>query len=325
MTDYAIAMAFGILGTGILHFAMILQKYGIVTLKHLLKKSKSESQPLPRRRLIAYIFGFILNNTLFIWIILANLFAPPTYYTSMFGTGLIILAVFARLFLNEEISKKGYIGLILITAGTIVIGISELFREQVAMSQINTLMVVVIVGASLTAILAVILITYKMKNLKAFAVSCGIYSGIAASMDSFLKGIGQNLGTSPSILPETWIGWVFFIVSFGLAASSFILGQWAFAKGANTSFVVPFQNALYISFPIFIQTMSIVDYQVGYPVIAGLIIIYSGIFFLNDQKGIQQLEATPSIKDPEGMEIHTPHLHLPPGLRIRKNRRKSNQ
>ena len=111
MKEPIFALIFGIIGTVLFHVGKSMQKQGIGFLSIIRKKisGNDAAQKLSKsdiRHGFLYLTGIILNNTLAFWIMLANLFAPSSYFSSMFGIGIIALMIYSRSILQEAITRN---------------------------------------------------------------------------------------------------------------------------------------------------------------------------------------------------------------------------
>ena len=288
MQHELIAMFFGVVGTVIFHISKGMQQQGIEILhhiKHKLFRKHDYSILHLKTKTIIYAAGVFLNNTIGIWIILANRFAPPSYYTSMYGLGLIALLVYSSTILHEKLKKNEYVGAVMIVLGTIILGLEGLFRKDVDMTDINAKVIIFITIIFISFSLFLYCFIFDRKSPLQTGILFGIITGWCASLDQIYKSIGQSLGGSPGFLPSTPTGIFFFIISFCFTTSAFFMTQYAFAKRARAAVLVPIQNSIYVIFPIVIQALSLKGFRITVYTILGMFVITSGIFFMQIFRG----------------------------------------
>jgi drug/metabolite transporter (DMT)-like permease len=231
------------------------------------------------------------------WILLANKYAPPSYFTSVFGIGIIALLLYARLVLHEIITAFNYFGMALIVIGTVILGVESIPRASLSMAEADlTMLLVIIVGYMLLSV-ACVVIMLKISHPYLIGVSFGLFTGGAASLDPVLKGVAQNLGGIPGYMPSTMEGWCIFFLSFIFASASFIGTQWGFMKNSPASIQVPVGSSVYVCFPIIIQGITLPGFDITLFTIAGMLLVVVGILFLTGitvfSNGMRAEEAIP--------------------------------
>lgn len=282
MTNSAIAIACGIMGSVLFHLAKGMQRHGIDAVAFLLSRAGS------RRRTSAghvalYMTGFVLNNSLGLFAILANRYAPSSYFTSMFGSGLIVLMLYARFALKETLHPLQYGGALVLGLGTALLGIDGSVRPELTMARINLFSAgLVTVGALL---LAALLIAHarRARNSAMLGAAWGLAVGLAASLDPLLKGVGQNLGTAGRFLPSRPLGWIIFLGSFAFATLSFAASQWVFSRGVRASLLVPSQSFAYIVFPVLFQSLALPGFKMTALTVGGLLVACLGLAAIQAQ------------------------------------------
>jgi hypothetical protein len=283
MHNKLIAMAFGLIGTIVFHISKGMQQHGIEILKHishiLLKKTKPGTLYLKKKTII-YTSGVFLNNTVGIWIILANRFAPASYYTSMYGVGLIALMIYSSKILKDDLNRSEYIGSALVVIGTLVLGIEGVFRKNVIPSAINEMTVVYLTIIFFAVSIGMLLFVFNRKSSLHIGIAFGIITGGCASLDPIYKYIGQSLGGSSRFLPHTTVGIIFFIISFIFTTGAFLMTQYAFSKHAQATVLVSIQNCIYVILPIIIQAIALNGFIVTVFTIFGMIMVTSGIIIM---------------------------------------------
>ncbi len=282
MNDSIFAMLFGVLGTVLFHVGKSMQKQGIAILGILRKKYLVRDGTVMLRRRdehdgLIYLCGIILNNTIALWIMLSNLFAPSSYFTSMFGVGLIALLLYSRIVLHETITGGKFFGMLLIAVGTFMLGMEGLHRKRITMAEIDTEMVAMVISLYIAAAVLFMIVAYASGRGRRIALATGIFTGGLASLDPVLKGIGQHYGGGIGLVPSTAIGWVPFAASFIFSTASFIIAQLGFARNAPLTVQVSTSTSVYICFPVVILGLALPGYMVTRITLLGLFIEICGI------------------------------------------------
>jgi hypothetical protein len=227
-----------------------------------------------------YAAGFILNNSLGFFAILANRHAPSSYYTSMFGTGIIALMLYSGIILKEPIHPFQYAGAVVLTMGTFLLGYDGMARGKMTMGGTDLPVAGIFIGVSLLAGLLLLLYARRTRSLLVLGVVSGLLIGFAASLDPVLKGIGQNLGGGERYLPNRSLGWLIFLASFLFATLSFAASQWIFSRGVRASVFIPSQNFAYLTYPIVFQAVSLPAFRLTAYTGWGLFITTLGIVIM---------------------------------------------
>jgi drug/metabolite transporter (DMT)-like permease len=284
MSPSAIAMLYGIVGSVLFNLSKGLQRHGIGALAFFIPKRRQRREDAKRpgsaKNIALYATGFILNNSLGLFAILANRYAPSSYYTSMFGTGLIALMLYSGFILKEPLRLLQYAGAIVLTLGTLILGYDGILRPKMTMAGISF----PAAGIALTASFLVggFLIFYARgkRSLAVLGVVCGLLTGFAAGLDPILKGIGQNLGGDGRYLPRLPLGWVIFLASFLFATLSFVASQWSFGRHVRASVLIPSQSFAYIIYPILFQAVALPGFTLTRFTAAGLFVTILGIVIM---------------------------------------------
>ncbi|MCS7283141.1 MAG: hypothetical protein RMK65_07905 [Anaerolineae bacterium] len=264
MTNIPLVLLLGIISTIQTHLAKALERQGIEALDQLRARLKKSGQPVEggMKKPIIYMIGVILNNTLFIWSILAQPYGPPALFSSVFGVGLVFLMVYAAVVLKEKITFREALGATAIILGTLGVGYENLIRGgTMDRFTMNLLAFFSAVGIWLAISTTFVLAASRSRNLRLIAVSFGLLAGGLGSLEPFLKGVGQNYGGRPGIIPSNAVGGAIFASSFVIGFLAFLLTQVGFAKGARASLLVPVYNAAYIGLPVLWQILLLPGYQ----------------------------------------------------------------
>jgi multidrug transporter EmrE-like cation transporter len=278
MTNYILAMMLGIIGTVTIHLAKCFQRQGI---HHFKESLQDRSNGDASKRSKTYLMGILLANSAFFFVIIANRLAPPSYYTSMFGFGLIVLMIYSDKILQEPIRVREYLGTTILVIGTVVLGVEGIRNPLEDFSTIRFPRVWMTLGFFILLAGPMLLYSLKRNNHILIGVVFGIITGATASLDPFFKGIGQYMGGSPGFLPSVGHGWFYFMISFLFSTAQFLLTQLGFLRKAHASVLVPIHNCAYIIFPILIQQVAVPDYSITILTGTGLALIVLGVALLH--------------------------------------------
>ncbi|MBN2156841.1 MAG: hypothetical protein JW776_12430 [Candidatus Lokiarchaeota archaeon] len=273
----------GIWNSVLMNLAQAMERHGIVIFDKKTKSHASEYQSEEKKgkKPLIYTIGVILNQTPPLWIMISNIFAPFTYFTSMYGIGLIVLLIYSAKILNEKLTTRKIVGAAILILGTITLGIDGILQPELDMSEINIISSSIFVGG--LAVLAIILIPTSLhtKKPKIIGICFGFICGSFQSLDPVIKGIGQSFGAeNTGFFPSTPIGWIIFSASFLAATISFLLAQVGFSKKTDASVQVPVANSSFIIIPILIQAIALPGYYIKILTIIGVTVVISGILLM---------------------------------------------
>jgi drug/metabolite transporter (DMT)-like permease len=283
MTDQVvIAILIGIVSTVQLHLAKALERQGIAVFDQLrarLTKTASQAEEGFRKPAI-YIAGLILNNMIWPWPIIAQRYAAPSVYTSMFGLGLVFLMFYAARVMGERIKRSQALGALAIVAGSLVLGAENVIRRDYDRFAMTVAPTLAVIGAfSILGITAAFL-SARRKDPVTIAIAVGLFAGGLGSLDPFLKGVAQNLGGRPEWLPGSSMGMSIFVASFVIGSAAFAITQWGFVRRAPASVLVPAYNANYIVLPVVLQMVLLPSYQLYPSTVAGVLLILAGMLLM---------------------------------------------
>jgi drug/metabolite transporter (DMT)-like permease len=272
----ALGLLFGIISTLVLHLSKAMERHGIEIFSR--KKSFKEKGKKP----LIYIIGFILNNTVIIWQILGTTYALASVFSSVFGLGLILLMLYSRYILHEEISKTELLGAILIIIGTTMVGFFFILEPPIPEENVNYvnffILIVIII------ILFTLLIGFSWKTKFAVAFIFGAVAGTLGGTDNVLKRIGLSSSNFIDALLGLFrleLDSFIFLFSFLAGFFALIITQIGFAKGADASRLVPMYNSLYISAPVLFEFLIVEGASISLGIILSIIVIISGVFLMN--------------------------------------------
>lgn len=280
MTDIPLVLLLGILSTIQTHLAKALERQGIEVFDQIKARLQKSSQPVEGglKKPVIYTIGLILNNTLFIWSILAQPHGPPALFSSMFGVGLVFLMAYAAAVLKEPIARREIAGAAAIVLGTLAIGYENITRAA-ALDRftMNLSAFFLALCVWLASSIAFIVAADRSRDLRLTAVAFGLLAGGLGSLDPFLKGVGQNYGGPSGILPSNAIGTSIFVFSFIVGFLAFLVTQIGFAKKVRASLLVPAYNAAFIGLPVFWQLLLLPDSRLTWPTFLSLGLILYGV------------------------------------------------
>ncbi len=280
---YLVAIIMGLVNTLMMNLAKGMQRHGIVIFDRKNKENvdSAQSGENKAKKPAIYIIGVIINQLPFVWIMISNIFAPYTYFTSMYGVGLVLLLWYSYKYLKESITKRKIIGAVILIIGTIILGVDGIIRPELEMSDINIVSSSIFIGVLI--ILAIIFVPLSIKTKKPFVIGIvfGIIGGSFQSLDAVIKGIGQSFGAETTgFFPSTPVGWIIFLISFLSGTFSFLLSQIGFSKKTDASVQVPVANSSFIVIPILIQTISLPGYNVTVLMVIGVVTVVAGILLM---------------------------------------------
>ena len=297
-----LVILYGLLSTIQLHISKAMERHYIdafkVVKEQMNKKDKSiPIDPNDKRTFYLYVVALILNNTVLIYSILAGAEGlSPTYFSSVFGIGLIGLMIYSHYVMKEKTQKVEIIGAIVLVFGTLVIGFESLSRPEYDMTSISATSTIIVIVVFLLVGAGLMSIAFKSGKTLVVGVIFGLFAGGCGGMDPFLKGIGQNQGTEGGIVPSTGMGWVIFILSFLTAFLAFTFTQWGFAKGAKASVLVSAYNSSYVILPIIFSVILFEGYVMYATTYIAIVLIVIGIVLMQSFKPEEDthLEKPPS-------------------------------
>ncbi|MCF7815333.1 MAG: hypothetical protein K9N09_12220 [Candidatus Cloacimonetes bacterium] len=278
MTNYLIAMLLGLIFSITFHISRGMQQQGIKTLTFIKDKLKGHQPSFSWKECKPniYIFGIILSNSGIIWVILAGKFAPASYFTSMYGLGLIVMLWYSNKILKERIDKWEYLGAAILIIGTVLIGIDGIFQPKLNYAEIDLQTIWWFVGIFTTLSLFALILIRNHRNLVLKSIIFGIFTGGTVSFDPIFKGIGQHLHHNSSYFPVSSMGWTVFLLSLVFTTAAFWITQWGFSKNVRAALLIPMHNSIFIVFPIFVQLLALPGYKITYLSLVGIVLILAG-------------------------------------------------
>src|SRR4030065_2059629 len=197
MSNSAIAMIYGIVGSVLFNVSKGMQRQSIDALSSIFSKRGKQvgegRRPRSAKNIILYTTGFVLNNSLGFFAILANRYAPTSYFTSMFGLGIIALMLYSGIILKEPIHPLQYAGAVVLALGTLILGYDGIVREKMTMAGISLPAAGIVISASLLIGFFLLLYARRTRILLVLRVIYRLLICFAASLDPVLQGVGQDV------------------------------------------------------------------------------------------------------------------------------------
>lgn len=254
----SIAVLIGIVGSSAVHLSKGIMKDGVI-----------------RRSTLIYLAGVALNFTNPLWVIVANRFAPTVYYTSVYGVGLIALVLYGRLRLGETLHRRQAVGLLLIVAGTLVIGVSEFSVPQPSLFSASRATLFLVAGLWVLGTPLVALLVRRSRKVVQEVVF-GIAGGGFAALDAVAKGVAQAGAEGSTFLPTTPENWLVFGLSFLGAAGAFGMIQWSYVRSCRASMMGASYDVAYVALPLILVPVLLGVPMVGLWCVAGLVCLAGG-------------------------------------------------
>ena len=278
MSNNLIVISLGIIFSIILHFARSLQRLGIDSYDRLLANisGKTPHEKLSKNDLV-YILGIVLSNACVVFVILATRYGTISYFTAMYGIGLLPMLLFTRYVMHEKTSFHNWLGIIIIIIGSFLLGIAARDSKPVVMEMVKLTNFIYLLLAVIILTPILIKIAIRSKHIFIDAMISGLIAGLIACLDPILKATGLNFSFHSGLFPTHPVGWFFFMLSFAASTASLLITQHAYSRRVNASQFIPHFSATFIAMPIFIQMIILPDYLPGTLEIIGLAVIISGI------------------------------------------------
>lgn len=277
-----IASIIGLIATTQIHISKGLQRFGIEGFSG--KSSLAPSAKSSRKRL--YIFALLLNNSAFLWVMIANLHAAPAAYTSMFGFGLIVLMLYSERVLKEKVGRVRHTGALLLAAGTFLLGWAGARSGRggaggAVMAEID-LRTVLWTTAGFFAVMTAVLTAAKIRKASPAILGAltGTMTGVAGASDPLFKAIAQHHGGGSGLLPSGPGGWTLFIFSFLFGTIALALTQAGFAWKARATVIVPAHNIALILYPLILLPAALPGYSLTLLHLPGIALVCSGTALL---------------------------------------------
>jgi len=272
----ALGILFGVLNTITVHMAKAMQRHGIDTLRW----GSTPKEQRSRKKALIYGGGIAVNGLSGLWLILANRFAPPAYATGMFGVGLVLLLLYSRAVLHEDVAPINYFGALLVIIGTAVFGYDALTHQAVDVAGLRGWVVAVFAAGYFGMLGVVIALAKRSGRMQLFGVAFGAVTGGLAGLDPVLKAIGQYADGTARLLPGTALGWIPFVLSLVVGLLAFLVGQYAFFHGAAANDLVPGHSTAFVLVPVVVQLIALPGYRFSLWLGVGIFAIVSGIVLI---------------------------------------------
>lgn len=259
MANSALAIFYAIISYSMLNIGLCLQKKGAASLPNI----EGESLVANIKNFLSnreWIIGFTLTCVQWIFYAMAIDLGSLSLVTPMIGIGLVVLVVFSYFYLKEPISKPIIIGIVGITIGAIILGLTNPNEEPTyTLAQINALftefpsILFIILTLAGTAVPIVISISRGFKNADViFGLASGVFGGLGGILSKGLMGgidMGDPIGSIlVSIGVFSW--WLYAIGTIVSNTTSMILQQFGYQKG-KAVIVAPLFSVMGVIYPVF--------------------------------------------------------------------------
>jgi len=274
----------GIIFSCVVHIGRSLQRMGIHSFDSFRNHISGQNQQQKSSgKHTIYILGLLLTSLSVIFVILAGKFGTISFFTAMYGVGMLPMLLFTKYIMKEKTTVQNWIGIFVIILGCLFIGIAAVNSKAVNMGIVNTkyFIYTILVIAVITPV--IINIGKKSGHVFKDAMANGLIAGLIASLDPLLKATGQNLSNAGGFLPSNLPGWLFFMLSFLATTVSLLITQFAYSRRVNASQFIPHFNVTFISMPIIIQIIILPDYFPSIFEIIGVITIIIGISVFSEK------------------------------------------
>lgn len=271
----------------------IYQKKGVQSLPAIQMTNVGSITPMLKSR--TWLFGTVVGTLGGLPYFFSQILIGIAYAQLLIADGLILLALMASRMLKEPLGKMEYLGLSLITAGIIFLGLAQLQPPGVILADPTFVMDVLIFYAPFWVAIAVGLVFYKLSNFgagKILAALSGIIFGCGAGF-SQIGGLGLKEGN--------WFIMVFgFVVLIGGTVLGTLVANVAFQR-EKAVVVIPVQAAGNYLIPVvaglllFQQVFLSIDTGIWFwPAVASIMV---GVFLLARIQA--KMEQKPAIASPE--------------------------
>ena len=273
---YLPALVIGAAGSSVIHLSKGFMKLGQV------KKGQSLGR-------LWFFLGVALNFSTPFWILWANLFAPPVYFTSMYGSGLVALLIFSALVLNESLSASKMAGALFVSFGTLALGLVRLGYPLPPLVGANPWPLVSFAALWISAFLLVMALGRGLGT-GAQEFLFGLFGGVLAALDVFLKGLAQSTTGEAAFFPKSPLGWFLLLLSLVAAAGAFGAIQWSFRRQCRVAIMGTVYTLFYVIAPygiLFLTGQSLGGREAWLANLAGLLVLAPGIVLLSWKKTTQ--------------------------------------
>ncbi len=286
-SNVIIGISLMLLATTLMNIGQVIQKKAVDTLPPLEQQSTSQNvKGIVTNKL--WLFGWILTTSAMVFNWLALGYVDMSITQPLIAWGLVVLVVFSRIYLKEEITKKEGIGIGLAVLGVILLGLTSEFAEQPAdlvviagnYLKLSAIICFIVFYAVIAALwISSIKSQYKNAGIN-FALISGFFSVLGLT---FSKGSSQALnilGFSMAI--KVWWVWVLLITFMIHSTMAIATQQMSYQKG-KAVVVTPIFNLASIILPLF-TGYFVFGEPIGVNKIISMVIIVAGAFLLSYKK-----------------------------------------
>lgn len=275
--NIAIAMLIGLVGTSVIHVSKGLMKLGLMRLR---PASEPDSGTVVRRGRAIYLCGIFANFTTPFWVMIANLFAPTVFYTSMYGLGLVSLLLFSHCVLKEHYNRTQILGAGVIILGTAMLAGGEIAGHPAMLGRSHVAPLLVIAGSWIVVAIPSAMIA-RSSRLAFQETLFGLFAGGMAALDALLKGVAQQYDGTPRFIPTDPIAIAILVASFLFAAGAFAMIQWSFLRRCRAGMMGSVYDLSYIGVPVLLFAALRPEYGLSLANMAGIITLALGALLVN--------------------------------------------
>ena len=266
---YVLAIFLGMLSYSMLNVGMGLQKKGASSLPKINNQSLGQNLKNFFTNK-TWLLGFLLIQAQWVFLVMALDFAPISMITPLMSVGMVALVLFSYFYLKEPISKVEIIGIILIIAGIVVLGVTNpeeevqhdfnFIRNSLGKAESIIFLTVIFV---LSIVFVLISIARKFKNADIlFGLAAGITDALGAILIKALMGgadfrdrevLSANVGR--------WEWWFILITMIIFNTVATIYLQVAYQRG-KAVIVAPVFSVLAMIMPVFAGIIIFNDWAI---------------------------------------------------------------
>lgn len=268
MEGAILAMVIGVAGTTTIHLSKGIMRLGLQRVR--------QAEYSRRRARLIYALGIAMNFTNPLWVVVANRFAPPVFYTSMYGLGLLPLLAFSRFRLGERLSPRQHAAAGVIVVGTLLIGLGNLLGGRPSLYGANRSLLFAIVVAWFAG-MPFLVAMMRRRPIGFQEVLFGVAAGGMAALEAVMKGVSQAGAADNTFLPQSAGSWWLFGASFLGAAGAFAMIQWSYLRHCRASIMSSVNNVSYVATPLLVTALIVPSASLQVWSVVGLLILAGGI------------------------------------------------
>ncbi len=270
-TRFLIGLALGMIGALMLNIGKGVQKQKVHVFLHGRRMFAAEH----RRDLLIWCLGLSMTASALLFFPLGVHFCDsPSCISAMTGIGLIGLVLYALLAIGEKMKSADAVGIVLVIAGTSLLGYLGVTREIPARQFVHRTLVLT-VGGSLSAMTVLCLLAlYRWRRLH--SLSFGLTAGLLIGEGIFLADVAQ-VEAGKTLTAQLHTPYLYLALLFAALATA--LTQIGFLRGRALE-VVPAVNSATMLAPLLLEA-AIYRMLPSPPTLALIGLIFAGVFLLS--------------------------------------------